>query len=164
MSYMHCMWFSELLLHVVVIWGKFCGAQLDSVWVRFEQNAEFAPEVVSEHSRTVATSRLHKQLLSGSGKVEAASRLHKEKNHRNALRKKRDYVGKFPNEPPPPHAPVWERPVIKKIWFILHFWASQKITILGDKLKLCCGNRWPPPPQRRPFSPFSEKKRNIFKC
>ena len=61
-------------------------------------------------------------------------------------RKKRDYVGKIPKRRTPP--PVWETPVIKKklgLFFILGpqeiFGLHQKITILGDRLKLCCGNR-----------------------
>ena len=40
------------------------------------------------------------------------------------------------------------------------FGLHQKITILGDKLKLCCGNRWTPPP-RRAFSPFSPKRKIV---
>ena len=51
MSYMYCMRCPELLLHVVVMW-------FGSAWVRFVQSAEFAAEVESVHSQTVATSKL----------------------------------------------------------------------------------------------------------
>ena len=85
---------------------------------------------------------------------------------RNVLLEKNGIMWeKFPSGGlPSPTPPVWETTVIKKnVGFIFHFRTpgtflvfAKKITILGDRLKLCCVNRWTPPP-RCAFSPFSPK-------
>ena len=83
--------------------------------------------------------------------------------------RKTGLCGKNSQAADPPHPPSLGNPCYQKkklgLFFILgpqeHFWSSPKITILGDKLKLCCGNRWPPPSATPVFSIFSKKKTSL---